>query len=350
MANAPPLPYARPAQLYSTALSTIYSKPFALLDADQIDITRTRSLQMAQIPHILVSTNTERLHNENQAFLRLPAELRNLIYDLVLKYNTPLCIVASTNSQSQNIFRGPNPLEGRLAGHLDLEIFQTCRTMYHETRTRLFQNNTFMITRSSQTATCHDPVGKFIGLITPDWLDSLGSCAYPLEKVVIELDTLCPRGCFGQDSVLNCWDIFRREDELIEVHPLLQALWNMDFKPSLEVRQPQGLCHRKFQSWSRMTCNVFDLGRFDLDVTAITSVLCALLHDQLDLRRYGRQLGGIGIKRDGSGGAVSWAPITGLKSRGILPPYPDRLSHQARACLSLWMEAVQSSFSHLHRL
>jgi hypothetical protein len=36
-------------------------------------------------------------------------------------------------------------------------------------------------------------------------------------------------------------------------------------------------------------------------------IMNSLAQDRLGLRKYGRLVGGIGIKRDGSGGAVTWA-------------------------------------------
>lgn len=105
----------------------------------------------------------------------------------------------------------------------------------------------------------------------------------------------------------------------------------MEYGSSTRARDPagQGDSSPELQSWSGRNCNAFGRGKLDLDVASTTLVLNALVHDQLGLRKYGRQLGGIGIKRNGAVGSVGWAPITGLKSRGCLLLFLDRLSHRA---------------------
>lgn len=109
------------------------------------------------------------------------------------------------------------------------------------------------------------------------------------------------------------WNIFYRQDALIEVDALIRLVWHLDRYPDIEAVQLKGGANHLLKIWESQGISRVCETDVVCNTSAITRILSTLIRDQLGLRRYGRLLGGIGIKRAGSGGAVNWTKIPAHK-------------------------------------
>jgi hypothetical protein len=84
-------------------------------------------------------------------------------------------------------------------------------------------------------------------------------------------------------------------------------IWSRGLELEVEIVQQDKACLQAMDwtefDWGCASC-LQSYNEFDVDT--ITQILNALIHDDLRIRKYGRLLGGVGIKRDGSGDIVTW--------------------------------------------
>jgi hypothetical protein len=127
----------------------------------------------------------------------------------------------------------------------------------------------------------------------------LGEQAHSLQKLVVDLDMLCPVAC-RCDGVgyPGYFDALPGQAGWIEVHSLLQVIWDRGLDLQVEFVQPRGKAYRDFINNGRG-----ELARYyhtsqgnDYNVTAMTQILNALIRDELGIRKYGRLLGDVEIK------------------------------------------------------
>jgi hypothetical protein len=120
--------------------------------------------------------------DEVPALLRLPAELRNKIYDFIFKHDEPLFIVGSTAQSSQGPKIKPKALYGSGLDTLDLQFFEVCQQICLEATTRFYRSNEFIVRRIQRDVQIryHDPVGRLSVGLASDWLESLSYCSKAL--------------------------------------------------------------------------------------------------------------------------------------------------------------------------
>jgi hypothetical protein len=277
---------------------------------------------IAHVVATFASGNSQSLHTKRASFLDLPGEIRNQIYDLALKHDAAIRILGSPHliyKQSDWCY------DGNIPGGLALPLFQTCRTVYREAHSRFFQNNDFVIAGAVES---HDPMAQFIGIIGVGWINALGGQPRSLRKIVFDIDTLCPLECYADaEGCTEYWSRFRRRDGLIEVQALLRAIWSQDLHFDIETVQPKEQPYLKVKAWGpSLVSDHPSNGNYACDPAAITKGLNSLVRDELGLRKYGRLLRGIGIKRNGSGGMVSWETLREASRRGCgnLDPIRER--------------------------
>jgi hypothetical protein len=233
------------------------------------------------------------------SFLSLPGELRNEVYDLLLTHPTPIRVVGSEGYILQPCHGQPH-LDSNTTNSPFVRLFLTCRQVHQEAASRFFKNNTIAI---ATVPRLHDPAGKFINILIPLWLSNLGHQAYMVTKLIIDLDALCPLSCTGNYGCPSFHDVFDESSSLIEVHHLLRTIWEANLDIDITILQPHGKDFTDLLNWRHP--GGVRLSMYDCNNPAITQILQSLIEDQLDLRKYGRLLGRVGIKRDGSGGAAS---------------------------------------------
>ncbi|KAG9187999.1 hypothetical protein G6011_01922 [Alternaria panax] len=172
-------------------------------------------------------------------FTEFPPELRNMVYKLLLKRNTPVLL---HNTMVYHTML-PDPTDGahvmesyyeRMEYEIDnadefrhgfegtTSLLLTCRQIYHEATGVLYGKNSFVISRVNNQ---HD-YDEFYELHQRDqrsyfqtayagaWLTGLGSQVHCLQRVVIDVDTMCPNNCYHMIS--RCG---------YDVLPLLRLLW-----------------------------------------------------------------------------------------------------------------------------
>jgi hypothetical protein len=170
---------------------------------------------------------------------------------------------------------------------------------------RFYKSNTFVL---SKNINLHDPFGSFMNILTSVWLGNIGQQTSLIRNLVIDLDALCPVGCRGSWGFMSMEDsCFKSQDGLIEVQDLLRAIWNHNMDVVVTFIQPQSQAFQDMRhSASEYSHTNLALQCFVCNAAIITKVFESLMKDQLGLQKYGRLLGGVGIKRDGSGGSVTW--------------------------------------------
>jgi hypothetical protein len=191
-------------------------------------------------------------------------------------------------------------------GRVSLRIFLACRQVYQEAASRFLNINTLVFSKVSESwPKRHDSVGKFINLFIPRWLVCLGSQTRFMHKLTTDLDTLCPLGCRSRCGDPPYDDVFSYDSGLIEVHSLLRMIWREALDIEISIIQPHAQAFQDIMHWTEHSRST--MAAFECNIAAITQIVNSLAKGQLGLAKYGRLVDGIGIKRDGSGGAVTWA-------------------------------------------
>jgi hypothetical protein len=212
-----------------------------------------------------------------------------------------------------------------------IDMFQTCRQIYAEASSVFYQNNTFAITRKcTRWNPLHDVNGTFIVLAVP-WLKQLGSGLRLIRKLELDLDTLCPKRCSTQTTTRLSFDV--HIEGLIDVLPLLSLVWDEDLHFDIRLVQAK---HEAYQSCVELHTEYGARSRdYSMPCEALTAALRAFQRDDLDMKRLRRVIAHVGLKRDGSGGAVvfltnkgnRWTPSrTSTRPKGFMP-YLDNIQY-----------------------
>ncbi|KAI4640461.1 hypothetical protein J4E93_008667 [Alternaria ventricosa] len=231
--------------------------------------------------------DSKRENSDKHSFLELPGEIRNQIYEYFVKSPSPLDV------RYHGINCWTTTLYLRLNGEvrIPINIFLSCRKLYHEAASAFYGNNTFTLKPDDAGETNHSYIE-----IASIFITRLGSQAPWLSK--LELDVSCLKGyedhsCYeGNGSAFP--SIKWKWDDIFEVMPLLRAIWSRNLKVLVSFNKvvddsPQGFI-------LRTTC----------DTTAMTVVFQSICQGQLQLQRYGQHLRAVALKRDGSGGVLCW--------------------------------------------
>jgi hypothetical protein len=122
-------------------------------------------------------------HNSNSPLLRLPAEIRNQIYNYVIgrhhyeirtRGSSGITYYLSPGSASSPSWREQNGLS------------QTCRQLHHETSALPFRNNMFGIRMMED----HSTLNKWMGLLQPYQASAIQSIYFCLFTYAKSLETL----------------------------------------------------------------------------------------------------------------------------------------------------------------
>ena len=229
--------------------------------------------------------NSQRAYPDKHSILELPGELRNQIYQYITKSPSPL----------QVRYRGLGPYENRLYLRLNgqlripINLFLSCRTLYHEAASSFYSNNTYTL-KPDNTQETHNSYIEIASI----FIVRLGSQAPWLSKMELDVSSLSGyrfHQCYeGHGFAFP----FNDRDDLFEVMPILRAIWNRNLTVSVTFTKLTDASVRGHML--RTKC----------DITAMTAIFQSICQGQLELRRYGEQLRAVALKRYGSGGILSW--------------------------------------------
>ena len=311
------------------------------------------------------------------SFLELPAEMRNSIYELLFKNDTPVflhnadaffprapdlddydddggprCLCESCQYEGISHYERDRSawvaamkndaedlkfLEAKFAQGLSdgLSVLRSCRQIWSEAAGVLYGHNTFAFSRHTGRHDINYLTNRYRAWYAPGfydnkrynqlnysarWMSSIGDHYRFLRKVVIDTDAMCPSHC--------------RWVADFDVLPLLRVMW----------AHPEARCEIVFESTGRvLSAHIHDAS----DPTAVSVDLNTLLHtlgkeDMLGLRHVSRSLESVVIgfeqvgrsewhfvkyKRSGlrfftilsKGAKVVWTPKKPIKSRADLP-------------------------------
>ena len=233
----------------------------------------------------IVLGDSQRAYPDKHSILELPGELRNQIYQYFVESPSPL----------QVRYRGLGPYEHRLwlrlHGHLRIPVnlFLSCRTLYHEAASAFYGNNTYTLKPDNTQETYYSYIE-----IASIFIVRLGSQAPWLSKIELDVSSL-PGYRFHQCHEGHGFAFpFNDRDDLFEVMPLFRAIWNRNLTVLVT-----------FTKLTDASVGGYML-RTKCDLTAMTAVFQSICQGQLQLKRYGEQLRAVALKRDGSGGILSW--------------------------------------------
>lgn len=234
----------------------------------------------------LARGDSKRANLDKLSILDLPAELRNQIYEYFVKYPAPIRTDFKEHPKSDPVFLIDPQVR------IPVNLFASCRTIYREAMSAFYSDNTFSLAKKAPDDywSLHDSCTI---LVPHAFFTRLGSQAYWLKKVVLDIDladgTSFYRG-FGR------WDMTSGGGYLqYDITPLLRAIWSRDLNIAITLINSKNVAPND------------PLGGMDCNAKAITAILRSILGGQLDLRKYGQLLYGIGINLDGSGGKVLWS-------------------------------------------
>ncbi|KAF1955229.1 hypothetical protein CC80DRAFT_493169 [Byssothecium circinans] len=223
------------------------------------------------------------------SFLDLPAEIRNMVYSLVLGPPSEITV----DTRDYHSF-SPFTLEALRLKTAPWErsannpIFQICRQLYHETTSLFYGQSTFVITRL-YTCANHRLEEDQAGLAAK-WMSGLGSQVAMLKKVIIDLDRTCDWPCCAESSPGA-----GNFEHGVDVFGLLKLLWaNSDAQ--IDIR----FCHSRGPSHLRRG---YYLHR-GLRTRTLATVLTTLAEDELGVKKYWRTIKALYILRNGTQGAV----------------------------------------------
>lgn len=188
-----------------------------------------------------------------------PPEIRNTLYKMLFRRSEPVVLHDSEACHPMCPRRFDDGGDYNPASEDEIQIFRhhfgqslsilrCCRQIHHESAAILYGKNTFVITRSLQLRPVSDgayyvPWDQQYSQLqyAQRWLSGIGSQIHLLQKVVIDVESLCPPGC-------------RLGERRVDLLPLLSLFWAhpgltsvVKFGPSGKVRQPQD-CHVDWQS------------------------------------------------------------------------------------------------------
>ncbi|KAF2793496.1 hypothetical protein K505DRAFT_361947 [Melanomma pulvis-pyrius CBS 109.77] len=256
-------------------------------------------------------------------FLNLHPELRNSVYDFLFTFTDPLIIVGDADRAArlcryagdrnhglivrrQSDDEGePGPTNLQCAGIPGLSLMRTCRQVYSEAQSFLYNdvNNTFTfaVDKQHDSTDIHDLNGAFLETAMR-WLAPMSrmSC---LRKIYINLDLLCDTDCECEENRFTSPSM----NGHIDLNPLLQVLWSQE-RPTMQVNFVQPL------TWARLdpdpTTYTNANARLNSDPLPVsssnlTAILKALGHsDELGFKEYRHAIAEVPVSRSGLRGAV----------------------------------------------
>ncbi|KAF2127921.1 hypothetical protein P153DRAFT_397815 [Dothidotthia symphoricarpi CBS 119687] len=257
------------------------------------------------------------------SFLDLPGELRNSIYALVVEIPDPLLIAgverpalyrrpgdgnhALTASESQthcttDCYTGTGRLDPTCllsTNHPCIDLFLSCRQIYHEVASVFFVNNTFSIIRETHF---HDWRG-FSFAALHSWLLQMGSQRHMLRKIGIGVETLCPESCDQEDTIAHNLDL---ETLTVDLWAVVGAMWSSQISAKISLQYQPPLLAGRNTGYHHLTYD-----RRHYDFAALERLLEAIIQeDSLHIRRYARLIRHIYVNPQGNEGVVLYVSST----------------------------------------
>ena len=210
---------------------------------------------------------------------KLPAEIRNMVYDVLYHRDEPVLLHDGTAYREQ-LFHSLQDAQGiyenvegegiglrRLPAHnvenyvrddeFDhgyagcMSLLRTCRQVYHEAAGTLYGSNKFLFSRVLDQE-CHGLYDQTKSAVK--WITSIGSQISLVSKILIDADALCPATChmaYGHQDILPLLRIVwanpgsaskivyahtgRKLDDAVHPHPMGNVQPNV-FRIPIQVR------------------------------------------------------------------------------------------------------------------
>ncbi|KAK1908262.1 hypothetical protein P3342_013582 [Pyrenophora teres f. teres] len=257
-------------------------------------ISGAYSVDMMQIP----KADSIPIDPEEASFLTtFPAEMRNLIYDLLFKKDKPILLhnaeafhpkepsleeyfnVDDYALGMQNYWKRYEEdvgLDEEFRHNFGdgLNLLSSCRQLYHEASGVLYGQNTFII---SGVLSLHDTNEYYAisrsryddptyspPMYAARWLSSLGSQAELLSEVIIDTDALCLPNCFHSVRGYNILPLSGR------------ASYHLEYQSSNFTEEEMSTIHRTKTLNNLLTAlvekNTFNLRRFDISSWLLQSI------------------------------------------------------------------------------
>jgi hypothetical protein len=134
-----------------------------------------------------------------------------------------------------------------------------------------------------------DPHGAFLAE-SADWLVNIGSSLPKLQQITIDVDAFC-----------NTWTRRSVNGYHLEMLALLRALWSYNWAGKVDFQSPSRIASMRRPCHCRASSA---MGSQPLNVDNLNKITASLLHDDLDVRKYGTMLRHVAIHRNKPQGVV----------------------------------------------
>lgn len=248
---------------------------------------------------------------QDSALLKLLAEIQNIIYGLLFEYLEsvkvlyrdqildPKRLAASEEEENDNSLKieaKPTPRKSKFnldtSFDVPVALLFMCRILRNEATSSFYANNTLELgpqfkILSFWSGSIAEALATFLNVV--------GSPASMIRRVDLDLTLLSEHTLYHAERGHHELNdrIFRGHEKVFEITPLLKTVWTHDYHLDL------GFVRHELGDNPTISCNV----------AAMTQVLRSILQGQLRENAHGPLLCGVAMKRDGSGGAISWGRV-----------------------------------------
>lgn len=198
----------------------------------------------------------------------LPPELRNKIFEYLVKSSTPVKVQFGTCSLQY--WNKGDWLRFSADVRIPVELFASCRMLYREAGSMFYSNNTFSL---FPHFFIEHYIPSFVE-VPRSFFSLLGSQAHWLRRIDLDLDHLHYIHCFRGEARLDSdfedpESVFEEQLDLFEVTPLLRAIWRLDAEVDVSFTQRFG----PRTQW--------DVGYYPCHASSMTRVMRSILQGQL---------------------------------------------------------------------
>jgi hypothetical protein len=257
------------------------------------------------------------------SYLDLPAELRNWVYEAYLKYDEKVHLAYDGKGTITAAWRPKNRQPNWPTGYdnmtpnttksrtwprktyaRQIQLLRVCKQIHEEAASMLYSNKFYIAKSIDAHPVTHDTTGHYVNQTPTIWLRQIGQHKYFVRRLVIDLGSTCPSGCDGTDQTLG--HTFRRTDGYLQFGDLLRAIWASDLKIAITFVAAARHCHIRFEDVDHQNSPT---SQALTDAERLSKTFEALAKDELDMKKFRRVIGDIGITPNGTGGIfVFWTP------------------------------------------
>jgi hypothetical protein len=225
------------------------------------------------------------------SLLTLPAELRNKIHHNICHRASPIRLYFYQDAQSNT----PKPVVPFASNTtIPRALFLTCRQLHSEASSVFYSSNTFLLNRTSQYATFIRPC--FISALLK-FFDTIGSRATLVRNIIFDTFNLY-NSAYLHTYVDATIPSFHPGLDIIEVTVLLRAVWRRNLDFAIGLVDVEDMQQERAEYWMTNP----DRAR----AKGVVDVINSLLRGQLGLVGYRDVVAAVAVRRDGSGGWISW--------------------------------------------